>query len=136
MWEKIRYIRIKQKTATYIVVVLIALAVVTPVLADYIGPNRTIVETTGSCDVYLYECQYVASKNDYSYRRVDNWLCSNESKPWRDYDSTGPHCAAWSEGRSFWEREEILQEVTNAYPPATINGVLQNCTETFQFSSQ
>src|SRR5689334_16558733 len=121
MWEKIRYIRIKQKTTIYFIVALLALVSVTPVLADYLGPNRAVVEDTGSCSVHLYECQYVPSKSDYRYRRVDSWLCSNESRPWRDYDSTGPDCAPWSEGRSYWEREEILQQVTNTYPPATIS---------------
>ena len=129
MLEKINFVRIKRKTIIYFVVALIALASVTPVLADYLGPNRTVAETTGSCKVILYECEYVSSKDIWRYRMSDSWSCSNESKPWKAYDSTGPACEAWSEGRTYWEKEETVQQVINTYPPATISGVLQNCTE-------
>src|SRR5829696_9456514 len=129
MWKKIKFVCIKRKTIIYFVVALITLASVTPALAYYLGPNRTITETTSSCKVILYECEYVSSKDIWRYRMSDSWSCSNESKPWKAYDNTGPACEAWSEGRTYWEKEETLQEVTNTYPPATINGTLQNCTE-------
>ena len=41
-------IRIKRKTIFYFIAILIALASVTPVLADYLGPNRTVTETTSA----------------------------------------------------------------------------------------
>ena len=127
MYNDSTSIRIKRKTISRLVAVLIALVVVTPVLADYLGPNRTVTETQASCTVVLLECQYVPSKDIYKYRRVDSWSCSNEGKPWRDYDSSGPACEMWSEGRMHWERQYSTETTSVTYPEATITGVLQNC---------
>ena len=121
-------VRIKRKTILYFVLVVLILAIATPALAAYLGPNRTVTETTSSCKVVLYECRYVPAKDDYRYKRVEDWSCSNESKPWKDYDSSGPACEAWSAGRTYWEQEETQQEVTTTYPEATIKGLLQSCT--------
>src|SRR5688500_16696692 len=106
---------------------VIALATVTPVLADYLGPNRTVTGTTSACKVILYECKYVPTKDDWRYKKVDDWSCSNESKPWQAYSSQPSGCSAGS-GDQYWDREDAVQEVTNIYPPATINSSLQNCT--------
>gem|GEM_PF-1894725 len=127
MRHKSDLIRIKRKTIIYFIVMVIALASVTPVLADYLGPNRTVTETTSACKVILYECKYVPAKDDWRYKKVDDWSCSNESKPWQAYPSQPSGCSAGS-GDQYWDREEAQQEATNTYPPATIGSSLQNCT--------
>src|SRR5687767_6896512 len=86
-------IQIKRKTIIYFIVILIALASVTPVLADYLGPNRTVTGTTSACKVILYECKYVPAKDDWRYKKVDDWSCSNESKPWQGYSSQPSGCS-------------------------------------------
>ena len=117
-----------KKWMFYPLIILVVLGIATPVLADYLGPNRTVAETTSACQVVLYECQYVAVKGSYHEKRVEDWSCSNESKPWQAYPSSAPSCNATNNGRLHWEREETLQSVTVTYPPATINSSLQNCT--------
>src|SRR5262245_47998130 len=123
-------IRIKRKTILYFVLVIIILGIATPALADYLGPNRVITGTTDVCKVILYECRYVAAKDDWRYRKADNWSCSDESKPWQDYssDPSSQGCFAATEGDAYWERQETQQEATTTYPPATISSSLQNCT--------
>src|SRR5215216_2484206 len=130
MREKINSVQIKRKTFLLIVIAILVLASVTPVLADYLGPNRTITETTSVCKVNLYECQYVPAKDAWKYKFVDSWSCSNESKPWKAYSSqpSSQGCFDGTAGDTYWAKEDILQTVTNTYPPATISGVLQSCT--------
>jgi hypothetical protein len=122
-------LRIKRKTLSYFAAILLALVSVTPVLADYLGPNRTKTETSTACKVVLYECEYVAAKDIWKYKSTDSWACSNESKPWRDYPSNSHTCNdnLHDAGYQYWEREDSSETVTNTYPPATINGSLQNC---------
>jgi len=129
MREQANLIRIKRKTILYFAVILIALIGVTPVLAEYLGPNRTVTETNSVCKVVLYECEYVAAKDIWKYKTTDSWVCSNESKPWRDYPSNSHTCNdnVHDAGYQYWEREDTSQTATNTYPPATINGSLQNC---------
>jgi len=128
--EQSNLIRIKRKTIFHFAVILITLVGVTPVLADYLGPNRTVTETTNVCKVMLYECQYVTAKDTWKYKTTDSWSCSNESKPWRDYSSNARSCNDnnHTAGYQYWERVDIPQTSTNTYPPATINSSLQNCT--------
>src|SRR5574338_1048626 len=114
-----------------LIVISILLASATPVLADYIGPNRTVTETVSSgCKVTLLECQYVSAKNDYLYHKVNEWSCSNESKPWQNYSSqpSSQGCSASNIGDQYWDRNETVNEVTKTYPAATITGGIQNCT--------
>lgn len=80
MQGKSTVIRIKRKPF-FVVLFIFILALATPVLADYLGPNRTVTETTSACKVVLYECQYVASKDLWKYKPVHDWSCSNEGKP-------------------------------------------------------
>src|SRR5688500_8161908 len=112
------------------VLVIMALTVATPVLAEYIGPHRTVTETTTVCKVVLYECQYVDAKGEWRYKQDGAWSCSLESKPWQAYSSDSRLCndTNHTSGYQYWEREEVTQTETNTYPPATINGGLQNCT--------
>ncbi|MCI0556590.1 MAG: Ig-like domain-containing protein, partial [Anaerolineae bacterium] len=126
MQDKPDLIHIKRKPFLFVLFILI-LTIATPVLADYLGPNRTVTETTSVCKVVLYECQYVASKDLWKYKRVDDWSCSNEGKPWQAYDNYSGDCGLFSEGRTQWDKEETLQTITITHPEATISSVLQNC---------
>ena len=89
------------------VVVIMALTVATPVLAEYIGPNRTVTETSTVCKVVLYECQFVAEKNEWKYKQDGTWSCSLESKPWQAYSSNKHPCndTLHTDGYQYWERE-------------------------------
>ena len=119
----------KPKKWIFFVALLVVLAVVvTPVFADYLGPNRVVTTTTSSCSVVLYECRYVEAKNEYRYRRAEDWSCSNESKPWESYPSDGEGCSDDTVGDQFWKHVESEKEITTTYPSATITGSLQNCT--------
>jgi Big-like domain-containing protein len=126
MWEKSNSVRIKRKTVLCLVVILLVLAGVTPVLADFLGPDRTVVEKVSSCKIILYKCQYVSSKGIWKYKSVNSWLCSNESKPWTSYPSkpSSQGCFSATQGDTYWEKDQSIQDVTKTYPPATINSSL------------
>ncbi|MCC6300447.1 MAG: Ig-like domain repeat protein, partial [Anaerolineales bacterium] len=128
MQGKTDLIHIKRKSTFRILILLIILAVATPVLADYLGPDRTVTETTSVCKVVLYECQYVASKDVWRYHKVEDWSCSNESKPWQAYDNYSGDCGLFSNGRTQWGKQEQIQTVTVTYPEAVVASALQNCT--------
>ena len=98
------------------------------VLAAYLGPNRTRTEQHTSCDVILYQCQYIAAKGVYRNHQIDSWSCSNEGKPWQSYPSQSSGCDSGSVGDKYWDKKDTVDEVTTTYPSATIAGVLQNCT--------
>src|SRR5688572_11620816 len=123
-------IGIKHKSIFYFFITILALGIVTPVLAAYLGPNRIVTGATSVCKVVLYECQYVPSKDEWRYKKVDDWSCSNEDKPWLGIpsDPSSQGCFAATAGDSYWSREETLQEATITYPPATISSSLQNCS--------
>lgn len=125
-----KLINIKRKVVIYSIFVILTLLIATPVLADYLGPSRTVTETTSTCHVILYECMYVPSKNDWRYRKSGTeWDCSLESKPWRSYpDSPSSQgCFSATNGDVYWSEVGILKEVTITHPPATISNTLQNC---------
>jgi hypothetical protein len=110
------------------IIVLTALGIATPVLADYLGPNRTVTQTVGTCKVLLYKCQYVENKKDYRYHQSSSWSCSLESKPWQAYPSNSKPCnEGQNEGYQYWEREEGSEQIVTTHPPATIAGSI-NCT--------
>ena len=123
-------IRIKRKTIVYFVLVILILGIATPALADYLGPNRVVTESTTVCKVILYECRYVPAKDEWRYKRVDNWSCPSESDPWEDTSSepSSQGCSAATEGDQYWAKEQTGEEVTTTYPSATITGSLQSCT--------
>src|SRR5215216_1232795 len=85
MWEKRKCNPIKRKTMVCFVIFMTALASVTPALANYLGPNRTVTETSTICKINLYECQYVPTRDMYRYKVVDGWACADESKAWKVY---------------------------------------------------
>ena len=124
-----KLIQAKHKIVVKALVIILAFATAMPALADYLGPDRTVTETTSTCKIVLYECQFITSKNAWKYHKVDNWSCSNESFPWRAYPSTpsSQGCFDATVGDTYWSKEEVLQEVTVTHPPATIDQSLQNC---------
>lgn len=128
MWEKSKPIPSRLKTVLYLAIILLALATVTPVLADYLGPDRTVTQSSGSCKVVLYQCSFVPAKGIYKYKSGSTWSCSNESKPWLAYPSSGPACNENNKGAKYWKKVDDSQEETITYPPATIEGFLQNCS--------
>ena len=128
MREKFKPIQYKLKAVIYSVILLILLAGVTPVLADYLGPNRTVTQSGGSCKVVLATCRYVASKGIWKYTNGSDWSCSNESKPWLAYPSSPKGCGPSTAGYTYWKKVGDTQDETIIYPPATIDGSLQNCT--------
>ena len=87
----------------------------------YTGPNRTRTEPVITCKIVLWECQKIESKDRYSYHKIDDWSCSNESKPWKAYPSSGPTCQSETTGKKYWSREERVEEIPVTYPPAEIN---------------
>ena len=117
-----------KKWMLFFVVMLVVLSIATPVLADYLGPNRTVTQIVSSCKIILNECKYVESKGEWHYKNAEDWLCSNESKPWQDYSSNKRQCNASNAGYQYWSREDNDQQIITTYPAATISGSLQNCT--------
>ena len=126
MREKTNSIRIKRKTIVYFVAAIITLATVTPVLADYLGPDRTVTETVDVCKVLLKKCSDV--NGVYKYKTSNTWSCSLESKPWKSYPSSSASCNSGNVGYQYWTTSNTQKEVTNTYPPATVSSELQNCT--------
>ena len=110
--------------------VTVALMVATPVLAEYLGPNRTVTETSTTCKVILKECEFSTAKDEWKYKTVGSWSCSLESKPWQEYSNNSRPCndTLHTNGYQYWEREDVTQTGTNTYPPATITGAIQSCT--------
>lgn len=69
-----------KKITITLLLLLTFLAPPAAAFAAYTGPgDRTI--PAESCQVVLYRCQYISSKNRYSWHQVRDWACSNESKP-------------------------------------------------------
>lgn len=128
MWEKSKPIPYKLKTVLFCISILLTLATVTPALADYLGPNRTVTESSGSCQVVLQRCSYVPTKKIYKYKAGSTWSCSLESQPWLSYPSSGPACNENHVGATYWKKVNSSQTETITYPPATIQGLLQNCS--------
>jgi len=131
MPKQTRKIQSRINKIIILVILGIALVCVTPVLADYLGPNRTVTETKTTCKIALNSCQYIASKDKYNFHQVNTWSCSNESKPWQSYPSKPPSqgCTSGNVGDKYWEKNQISSQVTTTYPAATISGVLLNCVQ-------
>jgi hypothetical protein len=111
-------------------VIILALALATPVLANYVGPNRTVTETNTTCKVVLNECRYVEEKGEWKYKTTNTWSCSLESKPWETYSNDSRPCNdnTHTPGYEYWSKEDVTTTQTVTYPPATITGSLENCT--------
>ncbi|MGB8980358.1 MAG: Ig-like domain repeat protein [Anaerolineales bacterium] len=115
------------KWIVFFIALLAALGIAAPVLADYLGPDRVVTRTVDVCKIQLLECREV-KPGQWSYKSIDAWLCSNEAKPWKDYDNVGPECGASYNGRKYWREHHTAETTTTALPEATITGTLENCT--------
>jgi hypothetical protein len=120
--------RSKIQKVACLFILAIVLAGVTPVLAAYLGPDRTRTVQQTSCDVILYQCQLIVSKGVYRYHQVNSWSCGNESKPWLSYPSQSSGCDSGSVGDKYWDKKDSVDYVPVTYPEATVSGGLQNCT--------
>jgi hypothetical protein len=110
----------------FFVVALITLSIATPALADYLGPNRTVTSTRGVCYKILRKCKEV-NPGEYHYRKMEDWLCSSESKPWKDYPETKRPCNASNKDYEYIAEQTKLETVTITHPSATIDASIQNC---------
>jgi hypothetical protein len=92
-----------KKITITLLLLLTFLAPPAAAFAAYTGPgDRTI--PAESCQVVLYRCQYISSKNRYSWHQVRDWACSNESKPWNSYpELTNQECNSYYSGDEAWE---------------------------------
>ncbi len=111
------------KKAIGFLALAVALSVATPVLADYLGPNRTV--TTTVCKVVIKKCELV--DGDYKDRNTgDDWSCSNEGKPWETWPNHATCKSLGDIGNEHWEHEDRSE--TTTHPSATIAGTVNNCT--------
>src|SRR5512139_3533978 len=111
------------KKSIVFMVLLLALIFVTPVLADYLGPDRT--RTT-----YVAYCRYVQKRcaqqdnNQWEWHTVADWDCSHGSQ---GCSGGGGACNKDYNGARSCERDEGVRKETVTYDPATITGSV-NCT--------
>lgn len=123
MENKSDLVRIKRQTLLYLVAIVLSLGIATPVLADYIGPDRTF--TKSYVDTYDYGVW--ARDNNKSPYCLDKSgkvadaciICDWERKP-------GNACGDATYSYKLGTKSEVVTETINE-PPATISGSLQNC---------
>ncbi len=86
-------------------------------VAAYTGPAaRTI--STGECKIVLHECMLVSK--GWRWHQIDDWSCSNESKPWQSYpELVGQACDPGSNGNLAWSRNDTSSSVT--YEPVSVS---------------
>ncbi|MCC6298744.1 MAG: hypothetical protein IT314_05570 [Anaerolineales bacterium] len=124
MQGKTDLIHIKRKSTFRILIPLLILAIATPVLADYLGPDRTTIESY----VDTYEYGVWARDNNKAPYCLDKWgnqvdaciVCEWERKP-------GKACGDAEYWYTLGTKSEVVETTTNL-PPATINSSMQNCT--------
>ena len=122
MQDKSYVIRIKRKPFFFALFVLI-LAIATPVLADYLGPDRT----TTSSEVDTYDYGVWARDNDkvpYCLDKKGNKaddciVCEWKRKP-------GNACGDATYSYKLGTKSEVVETTVNL-DPATISSSLQNC---------
>ena len=118
-----KFISIKRKTLLHFVVAVLILGIVTPVLADYLGPDRTI--TTSEVDTYDYGV-WARDNNKVPYcldkkgnKADDCVVCEWKRKP-------GNACGDATYWYTLGTKSEVVETTVNL-PPATISDSLQNC---------
>ena len=122
MQDKSNFIRIKRKSFLFALFVLI-LAIATPVLADYLGPDRAT--TTSEVDTYDYgvwardnnKAPYCLDKN--GNKADDCIVCEWKRKP-------GNACGDATYSYTLGTKSEVVEKTINL-DPATISSSLQNC---------
>ena len=117
------FISIKRKTLSYFVIVVLTLGIVTPVLADYLGPDRTT--TTSEVDTYDYGV-WARDNNKVPYcldkkgnKADDCVVCEWKRKP-------GNACGDATYWYTLGTKSEVVEKTINL-DPATISNSLQNC---------
>ena len=119
MKKQFKQIRIRKPV--FILIILIAiLAIATPVLADYLGPDRVTTES----HVETVEYGVWAEEGNKCLKKFgapsDCIICEWEGSP-------GRACSPATYSYALGSRAEVVT-TTITLPPATISGTLQNCT--------
>ncbi|HQU37681.1 MAG TPA: Ig-like domain-containing protein, partial [Anaerolineales bacterium] len=119
-----KFISIKRKTLLYFVTAVLTLGIVTPVLADYLGPDRTT--TTSEVDTYDYGV-WARDNNKVPYcldkkgnKADDCVVCEWKRKP-------GNACGDATYWYTLGTKSEVVETMINL-PPATISSSLRNCS--------
>lgn len=96
------------------------LAIATPVLADYLGPDR--VTTENHVETFDYGVWAEGGEGCFSQNGnpSDCIICHWEGSP-------GRACGSATYSYRLGSRSEVVT-TTITHPPATISGALQNCT--------
>ena len=123
MQGKSDLIHIKRKSLLYFVITVLILGIVTPVLADYLGPDRTT--TTSEVDTYDYGV-WARDNNKAPYcldkkgnKADDCIVCEWKRKP-------GSACGDATYSYKLGTISEVVEKTINL-PPAAISSSLQNC---------
>ncbi len=115
----------KAKRFLLVIPILLAALITVRVMADYLGPDRTVTETRSVCKVSLYECANV--NGTWKYKKTLETSCG-EDKWWLAYPSQKQTCDANNASYEYYEKGDVITTVQSTYPPATIAGELLNCT--------
>ena len=114
----------KRKTLVSLVVAILAMGIVIPVLAAYLGPNRT----TESTKVVTYDYGvWARDNNKLPYCLDKNGNIADDCIVCEWERSPGTKCGDATYWYKLGTRSEEVTTVINL-PPATISNVLQNCT--------
>ncbi len=124
MQGKSDLIHIKRKTLLFLFIAFLVLGIATPVLADYLGPDRTTTESytdTYDYGVWARDNNRIPYCLDKRGNKADDCIvCEWERRP-------GNACG----DATYWYTLGTISEVvetTVSLPPATISSSLQNCS--------
>jgi len=113
----------ERKMLLYLVVAILALGIVTPVLAAYLGPNRTTTEShteTYDYGVWARPLRYPGEcKKPNGDDAIACIVCTWERQP-------GNPCGDATYSYKLGTKTEVVEKTINL-PPATISSSLQNC---------
>src|SRR5512133_3475289 len=98
------------------IALLLTLAFATPVLADYLGPDRTVT-------TYVSYCRYVQKRCAQQKNGQREWNTVED----RGCSGGGGACNKANDGARSCERDEGVREEMVTYDPAIIAGSV-NCT--------
>jgi hypothetical protein len=117
-----------KKLYVYFFIFILIFVFASPVLADYLGPDRTSTTASEVCKVVLRECKET-SPDTFKYIKADEWSCASEGKEWLAYDNSFVACDDSGDvGRTQWDKEYFVSTTTITHPEATVTSELQNCT--------
>ncbi|HQV93497.1 MAG TPA: hypothetical protein PLF41_03455, partial [Anaerolineales bacterium] len=123
MQYKSDLIHIKRKTLLFLLIAFLVLGA-TPVLADYLGPDRTTTESyedTYDYGVWARDNNTIPYCLDKKGNKADDCIvCEWKRKP-------GNACGDATYWYTLGTKSEIVETTVNL-PPAIISSSLQNCT--------